>query len=85
MKINDLILQMDDDFIAAGMTDGLVQLLHRKKVTDRAQERETLRKTNFPYLHFTKFQSRPGDIVINAVSSKIFSLKKARDFYRILM
>ena len=62
-----LFLQPDDSFICVGMSDGLVQFLHRR-VPPTLEEREAERQAKAPfhkYRRFTQFQTlSPDDLVV---------------------
>lgn len=56
----------DDSFISVGMSDGLVQFLHRKVPPSLAElEAEKIRKRpSHKYLQYTHFETSPEDIVV---------------------
>jgi len=56
----------DDSFISAGMSDGLVQFLHRKvPLSLEEREAERLKKAPFhKFRRFTHFQTTPEDLVV---------------------
>ncbi len=56
----------NDSFVAAGMSDGLVQFLHRKDPEEkREKEREEfLAKPANKFLQYTTFQPRSGDVIV---------------------
>jgi hypothetical protein len=63
------LFQPDDSVVCAGMSDGLVQFLHRKVPPTLAErEEEKLRKkSTHRYLQFTHFTPQTGDIVVKQV------------------
>ena len=64
-----LFLQPDDSVVSAGMSDGLVQFLHRKVPPSLAEleEAKLRQKLTHKYLQFTHFTPQEGDIVIKQV------------------
>ena len=56
----------DDGFIACGMTDGLVQFIHRKDLgKEREKERAAfLARPANKYLQYTTFRPKPGDVLV---------------------
>ena len=66
----DVLSQPDDSVVCAGMSDGLVQFLHRKVPPSLAEleEAKLRHKSTHKYLQFTHFTPQEGDIVIKQVS-----------------
>ena len=57
--------------MASGMSDGLVQFMHRKKSDQVGEIDDLVSGEDYPgnlkYLNFTKFQPGVGDVVIKKV------------------
>jgi len=59
------VVAPDDSFIVAGMSDGLVQFLHRREPPTEEEKRASmLAKPKFGYLKHMEFTAKPGDVVI---------------------
>ncbi len=60
--------QPDDSFIVGGMSDGLVQFLHRKEPqTEEEKRAEMLSKPRFGYMRYMEFKPSAGDLVLAQV------------------
>ncbi len=72
-----LCLQPDDSFVVAGMSDGLVQFLHRREPkTEEERRAELLTKPKMGYTRYTDYRPAPGDIVVRPVRWLLFKIVK---------
>lgn len=63
------VVAPNDSFVAAGMSDGLVQFMHRKCLEEEREKKNQIDlsnlKPNQQYLKFTEFTPKAGDQIIN--------------------
>ena len=78
-------LQPDDSFVVAGMSDGLVQFLHRREPkTEEERRAELLTKPKMGYTRYTDYRPAPGDIVVRPVRCLLFIIVNKIKLYFLL-